>query len=1226
MEDRLRTLLALASLTLLSACSGSNGEPADNLGGGSGVTSGSPIQADVSQQVGMSKYSPRQSYYHGGSSKADWIRNPTKDLPNQSLYTASNSRSHLIDHFISNEPPQFIPLTNWKYDFIAGELALDAQDVPEAKKMFELSLAAAAKEKEPIASQHKALSKARLALVARMSEDYERAEALFKESLSSLEASAEEENIERAAIISLYELAWISANKGDLESSAQWLKKRVSLREKYHGHFSPATAPLLNDFANVLFYQRKFAEAEFPYTTALLIATRFTKDSDHRSMANYNLANCFFAESKFADALPLYEKANDSRKATVQRMEECRSKISALPDAEKKARKLPITIGDPGVWIQLLESAEKQANYGKNWEAQKTLEAALDEARASERKSSELPATELRLGNLLFQQQNLDQARRLYESAWESLKSDPKSSFQAAEALSGIMLCQLLRNEHAAAKNSLALLKQRGSGVDWYRLVRQLEQCNEKRMFSIDNDPESKAVLKAVCEECLIQLPKKDSMPRAVAMANLARSIGREDDDKCCEFLKQALAIAERTQKSEPKNKQPELVYRLQMNAGTYLMAAQQYKDAEACFKSALAYSELHPGKENRQLLNTIEMSRALYSNWKKADEEEALLKRKMELTNTDVRTPETVASDRRSELLELARIARSRGDLLKAAEYLEDAIKIERRDPNNAPPEARDLITIYTQTGQWSKAQSWHETIAKMLPAQSGQQFDQEMYNAAVFAAKSGTYDTASKLIQAVISDMEGRNETRVRDFGCYESTPSYPAAVRLLGNCTMDGQSNYDKAFSIYSKEIKSLQPTDTEHPIGTGRPLEPGEPSDNRLESRPKVDASRPQSQPGRRSLNQLGGASQPLRLTSEQLTNFVICCDAIGNKNVADEHRAQLKSRLDEALSRQLRGENGARNPYYDQAIQLLHKEKRSKDEEIALMGLVTRTLNSPKIYSGSMDGAELLDRVIAWKIQKGGSSKSDLSKDYDSMIALLMCNRRFNEALPYSARKVDLLKELGSSKVQVADAVIESAKLDQEQGSFALAEKKYLQNLPVVKGEKKKYFEALKNLAYCLQMQESYSEAIKYLKEAVALAESPAEKNDMHVRLGTLFDITNNPSQASSEFKLVVPDTKDSYSVYEPLRNASDYQAQLKHFQIADTLYRRQASLLGTAPSSALGISNAYSQMARMYKYARKFDKAKQAYELAITALKTNPSDSFCKSQVQSMQKEVAEMK
>lgn len=1212
MSNKAVLLLTFASLVLLSSCSGGSSQPVSSNGPGDG-----PLKVDVSQQPGVSKYSPRQSYQQGGSGQNDWIRNPTKDLPSQSLYTTSNSRWHLIDHFIANEPPQFIPLTSWKYDFIAGELALDAMDLAEAKKMFELSLTESAKEKEPISSQQKALSQARLGFVARLMKDNERAESLLKESLSKLESAAAEDNYERAALISLYELAFMNVAKGDLSASEGWLSKRVALSEKYHGNISPAISSQLNELGNILFYQKKFVEAEKVYLRALLIATRFTKDSDHRIMAYYNLANCFYAEGKFADALECYQRTNDTRQATAAKMQECRDKISKLPEAERKAKTLPPVLGDQMVWKQLLDSAQVQASFEKTWEAKKTLEAAQEEAKVIGASSPELALTQIRLADLLFGDGNYDEAGKLYQDVLNSQKANSKSKQQVAEALSRIMLCQLYRNDNSAAKASLNELKSNSTSDTWSGLVSVLEQCNEKRMFNFDNNEESRAVLSSICQECLARIPNQNTMLRALATANLARAVGRADDDKCATIFKQALLIAE---KSSDKNALK--MYRLQMNAGTYLMAAQQFSEAEKCFKAALAYAELNPGKENRQLLATIELSRALYSNWKRPEKEEMLLRKKMEITGAEPRTAEATAEEQRTSRLELARIARAKGDLDKAAAYLEEAIKAGRRDPNNAPSEARDLITIYAQTGNWAKAQYWSEAMAKMLPIQSGQQYDQESYNAAVYAAKAGDYEGASKLAQVVIADMESRKETRVQDFGCYQSTPSYPDAVRLLGNCTMDGASNYDKAFSIYSKEIKSLQPD------ASGNSVEPG--GDRR--PREEVDVDRPQSMPGRRALNQIGGPSQRLHLSAEQLVNFVICCDAIGNKKVADEHRAQLKARLDDAISRQGRvataagTAEAATSQYYEPCIALLQKDKRSKDEEIRLMSLVPCVINPPNLYSGNVEGQALMVRVIAWRSTKGETARKDLSKDYDNLIAMLVSNRRFDEALPYSARKIALLKDSNAGKMELADAIIESAKLDQEQGSFALASKKYIQNLPELKGDKKKTFELSKNLSYCLQMQEDYDEAIRYLKDVSSSAVSVAEKNDLHVRLGTLFDITGDASKASAEYKLIVPDAKDNYTVYEPLRSASDFQAQLKHFQVADSLYRRQAALLGNAPSNALGISNAYSQLARMYKYARKFDKAKEGYELAIKALKTNPADSSCQSQIQTMQREMTDMK
>lgn len=1194
--QKLRIIAFAASLGLLAACGGTNGEPVSVA-----QVQSSPIHPDTSGGSGLSKYSPRQYFHRGGSSDDDWIKSPDKSLPNQSLYTASSSRSHLIDHFISNEPPQYIPLTSWKYDFIAGELALDALDLDEARKMFELSLAHAAREKTPASAGQSAMSKARLALIARLAKNYDEAEKLFKESTPTLQAFADEQNYETALNISLYELALINAKKGDFKSSQSYLAERVRLNEKYHGKFNPSLPALLNELGNSIFYQRKFAEADPVYYRALLIASRFTKDSDHTLMASYNLANCRYELGKYADAMELYKRCKDTRQHTLSKIENCKAKLATSPEAEKQASNLPPPIGDKSVWKQLMDSANTHIMDEKSWEARKCLEAALLEARAIGEQSPFVTDSQAKIAELSFQEGNVDEAKKLFEQSLISLKAQKASKESIARVVSQLMLCQLCEKDFAGAENSLDELKTTATSKVWIDLISSIEMAFEKRRL-YDEDSKGRDILRFACERCLNAIGNKNSMQRAVALANLARSYGRGDDEKCGQLFMQAVEMGENA-----SDKNPLVLYRIQMNAGLYLMSGQQYKNAEKCLKAALAYAEKNPGKENRQLLGSIELSRALYNNWKKPDEEEALLRKRMALISTDANSPETNANEEKSALADRARIERDRGNLHQAAIYLEKSISLEKEDPSKAQSIIRDLVSIYSQCGRWDKAQFWHEEAAKMQATQSGQEYDKELYDAAVFAAKSGSYEDASRLLKLVISDMESRNETKIVDYGCYQNEPSYPNCVRLLGNCTMDGESNYDKALTIYDKELKVYEPGNSQGGSGDERTRRPStSPSRNRVELGERVQ--------------------QPLRLSIEQLTNLLICCDAIGNEERADGYRTQLRARLDEAASRQERGSKGAKNPAHDPAIQLVMKEKRTKDEEIKAYSLIARAMNMPDVYSGNLEGRELLDRAIAWSIHKGSSGRSELNEEYTFLIQMMMTNRRFDEAQPYAHRRLTLLKELNASKIAIASANLDYAKILQERGQFSLAEKCYIQYLPDITSDKKKHFDALKNLSYCLQMQEDYPEAIKYSKLALAKADTKEEKNEMHVRLGTLFDITKQATLAEAEYKSIVPDAADEYSVYEPLRQASDYQAQLKHFQIAELLYRRQAALLGTAPSSALGISNAYSQMARMYKYAKKFDKASQAYQLAITALKTNPTDSSCKSQIQTMEQEMAQMK
>ena len=142
------------------------------------------------------------------TSKDDILANPNANLPSQSTFTVSNNRSHLIDHYLDNGKLTQIPLTSWKYDFIAGELALDALDLPEAGKMFQMSLAEAKREPAAVAKGHQALSNVRLALIARKNGNLGEAERLYKESLPILTDNLDEND--KAVDIALHELALIA--------------------------------------------------------------------------------------------------------------------------------------------------------------------------------------------------------------------------------------------------------------------------------------------------------------------------------------------------------------------------------------------------------------------------------------------------------------------------------------------------------------------------------------------------------------------------------------------------------------------------------------------------------------------------------------------------------------------------------------------------------------------------------------------------------------------------------------------------------------------------------------------------------------------------------------------------------------------------------------------------------------------------------------------------------
>ena len=238
------------------------------------------------------------------------------------------------------------------------------------------------------------------------------------------------------------------------------------------------------------------------------------------------------------------------------------------------------------------------------------------------------------------------------------------------------------------------------------------------------------------------------------------------------------------------------------------------------------------------------------------------------------------------------------------------------------------------------------------------------------------------------------------------------------------------------------------------------------------------------------------------------NLTICCDAIGNKKRADDYRTQLKARIDRAASIQVRSKDAVRNALYAPTMALIDKTKRSKDDEIHLMESVARMLFTPKEYSGTPEGSELLERVIGWKTQKGGPDNAAMIDDYNSLVDLFVSNRRFDQAEPVALLRIELLQRTKASDLAIAQAKADYAGVLQERGLFALAMSRYLESLPVLlKSPKASAVDVLKNLAYCYQMKDEYVESMKYLKQALAIAikDSP-EADDINVRLGVVSDL------------------------------------------------------------------------------------------------------------------------
>ena len=668
-----RLIVLLLTASAMVACSGSHGE---SMSTDPANSSNSPIKADQNTEAGLSKYSPQQSYFNGGNAKDDWMNNPSSELQSQSLFTASSSRNHLVDHYISNTPPKFISLTSWKFDFIAGELALDALDLPEAKRMFEMSLAEAAREQGAIGKTHAALSKSRLGLVARKAGQAEAAEAFFKDSTAVLKKEPDENEL--ALKIAYYELALLSWQRKQYESAEKYLRERLALHESLHGTFTQSNAAFMNDLANCLYYERKFDEADRLYARVLSVAQRFKEDTDYTLMASYNLANCRFEEKQFADALALYKMTNDKRQHVTLRMKECEEAIAKLPADQRVARGLPAPIGDASIWKQLIDSGIKSSTHGNNWETQKVFKAALNEAKAMGADNSKISETNIYLADLAFQQGNFSEAEALYRESINSLEAVVKKSGQKAQAnssankafghgLARLLICQLAQKDYPQATETLKKLNAVASSDTWLTLIPVLDSVFENRRLYSNGEGPLVAILSSVCQNCVKAAGEKNTMLRAVAIANLARAyqIDRKTD-LSAPLFKQALTVA-----SAAADKNELQIYRIRMDAAMMYMSAEQFKLSEQCYLPALAYAESNPGKADQRLRQSVEYLYALYSNWKQPDKQEEFLKRKIALNsvNSADASPESKISEQRNNLTEFANIEKAKGNFSKSAE-----------------------------------------------------------------------------------------------------------------------------------------------------------------------------------------------------------------------------------------------------------------------------------------------------------------------------------------------------------------------------------------------------------------------------------------------------------------------------------------------------------------------------------------------------------------------------
>ncbi|MBX9724123.1 MAG: tetratricopeptide repeat protein [Candidatus Obscuribacterales bacterium] len=1115
-----------------------------------------------------SKYSPNRTVWTSDPDyKGELMGNPSKQVPDQCVYVMPNPRTHLIDHFIDNTPPLHIPLTSWKYDFIAGELALDVLDFDEAKAMFTLAQSAANKESIEENKRESALCKMRLAYIARKSGDLLQADRLYKECLESLKSISTED--QKAQDVILQELALISWKEAKLSDAETYLRQRVALIESQSGPIGPALATAQNDLANTLYYQNKLEEAGKLYKQCLLVAQRFTDNSNHTLQAASNMANCRLLEHKYADALELYGLLHNSNKVNGY-IQQCQEALSKMPAAASKASDLPPPIGDPTVAQLLIKAAKINISHDKNWDAKALLKAAKKEAEAA---GSASLKTEINIveADIEFAGGNYGQAAVLYQQALaDSAKSKVEVTDAAASAQAKLMLSQIALKDEASAQTTFAELQKNKSKSIWKEVANDVQEMYVKHRLYFDNKSLS-SLLVSICKAC-VEKTDNNSMYKALALANLGRAYQQAKNmTEAEEELAQAREIA-----NKAKDKNLDQTMSINKDLAILYMQNKEFKTAETILLEMMSYREKNPGQNNRNLIESLQLLSSLYSNWQRPDKEEFYYKRAQSLrpaTTASFRARENVA-----DLTNLAAIAIKQCDFTKASSLLQEALKQQQQTDNRGNDTVnRELVSIYQRSGQYEKLQNLEQKLAQASQSPADRTTMQTLYAASQAAFKCGNYDAAAKLTQQIITTMEQNGENKDKFYGCYYDEPRYTSCLFLLANCILDGEHNHDKAIVILDKCINA----------GTGGPSSPG------IAPRGRGPAL----------------ISGPPPLSEEQLIDLLICTDAIGNKNRADDYRKQLKDKIEQFHSR-----NSAKdqtNLAYEKVLILIEKTKRTSEEDLQLMELFPQAMHTEGSYSGQADSGNSLERAIV--LREHSSSKESQAKaneDYAKLMQIYLDARNFEAAEPLAVRRLDFLKKQSASVKEISTAKIDYAEVLKERGYFPVARDMYKAQLEHLSffSETTQY-KIYNNLAAICEILQDYDEELRYLGSALKLLPiSSAEWRQTTAHIATIYDIMGKHSEASALYKKALDGTSEAYQVVEPLRQAADRAAQNKQYALGDYLYRRIIELQSLAGSQSLGTANAFMQMARMYRWGDMQGKSRAAYEEAIAYCKSHKAE------------------
>lgn len=1045
--------LILASL-LLNSCSTDAQEPRNNRAS----------EEQMSQQNGskqFSKYSPSESVWVADKDyPTEDFSEPAGDLPKQSIYVVFNPRTHLLDHYIDNTPPPRIELNSWKMDFIAGELALDRMDLPEARIMFEMALKEAEKSKDSAALSQKAFTEVRLGFINRKTGDTSKAIELYKQAIDDLSSNHKKSytrNEATALDVAYRELALISWKQKNLIEAESYLRKRVAVAKSQCGEIGPTVATTENELANALFYQKKFKDADELYKQCLIVAQRFKSDTDHTLQASWNMANCRFSLHKYADALELYKKLQRSDKE----IQACQIELEKLPESQRKITDLPPPSGDEKVCQQLLSSARTCMNSDRAWDAKSLLSAA--EAEIKDTKLFALQAkVSLAQAEMSMEQGDYQTALQACQIVIAKPGANSDLKFERSLARGELFICQMATQNYSDAAETLKSLQAEADQKTWAQLIQPINALYAKRQLY--NCPESAInLLKTVCDQCIASSADK-SMQKARALYNLAHTyqLDRTKPDLATATYEQALAMA-----AAANDRDEAFIDKMESDLGMAYMARQRYKESELHLSKALAYAEKNPGDENRLLRNALSSMSALYNNWKQADKEEEYYRRGMALNDS---IPSFRKGQRLSDLINLSRMSTARGEYKKTEAYLEEAITLGA-DSSQINSISQDLLRLYQRFGMYEKIASLYLKQAEQV---NGKERLRYLYLAAENEFKAGNIQAAEKQIREVIDSLEQSKQTKDRDYGCYYEEPRYSSCLFMLGNCLLDGENNYDKAIVVFDKFEKSFQDA-------------PGGPESRPVANRPVTAQARVPD--------------------IEELVNLLICSDAIGNKERSASYRERLKERITAAQQGQL-AVGG--NTSIARAIELIEKNKRVRADEIALMEAVPKALHKPGQYSGRSDGAELLERAII--LRKQSNAVAEVKSDLETACQIYLDNRNFEKGEPTSYHLLEYLKQHAANKQELASAELNYAACLCERGYFSEAKKLLLALLAEMnKLPAEKHLQLYLKLAQCSKYMNENADAIKYTEQALKIApESTQAHSDALAELQSLKQNVKKP--------------------------------------------------------------------------------------------------------------------